>query len=102
MSREAEREMLTNFFSAYFHEDWQIEAESPDAVVRAYAKVATAGHLRALSVAILNYIELFETDERLEESLSSELGSYYLPSFDRHSAKVWLRHVASLLREAPT
>ena len=100
MRAESERELLENFFSAYFNEDWHCDAESTEQVVAEYVSVASADEAKALAEAILNYSKRFTSDHEIETGLCQELGCYYLPSGDRLSAKDWLKNVASqLLRD---
>jgi hypothetical protein len=97
MSTESGQEVLKNFFSAYFNQDWHCDAESTEQVVAEYASLASAPQAKALAEAILNYSTRFASDQELENGLYRELGCYYLPSGDGLSAKDWLKNVASQL-----
>jgi hypothetical protein len=97
MNRQPQHSLLQNFFSAYFHEDWPCEAESPEAVVAGYVRTAKPSHLRSLSKAIQEYSREFASDRELEENLFKDLGCYYRPSTQGLSAKAWLENVANQL-----
>jgi hypothetical protein len=95
---EAERLMLKDFFAAYFHQDWDCDADTPRQVVDDYLRVGwPKKHLDTLSMAIRRYADSHANDAELEEKLLSELGCYYLPSADGISAREWLQMIADQL-----
>ena len=103
MKKQTEQLLLGNFFSAYFHEDWPCEAETPEVVVAGYVRTATPSDVRSLAEAIRNYSAEFANDMELEEKLFKDLGCYYRPSAEGLSAKAWLESVANqLFRENRT
>ncbi len=103
MNTQEERALLRNFFSAYFHEDWPCDAETPEAVVAGYMRRAKVGDMRSLGAAIRSLCREFSDDRDLEITLFRDLGSYYRPSLDSVSARAWLEGVArELLREHPS
>lgn len=92
---------LRDFCSAYFHEDWILEAEAPDQIVSSFlAGGWSAGDLRELAGQMLRFADAYSDDTALEQALFSELGCYYRPSVDKISAREWLQHVASILLAA--
>ena len=92
---------LKDFFSAYFHEDWVLEAENPDQVVSNYLAFGwNAKELKELASQMARFTESISDDAALEQALFSELGCYYIPSVDKVSARAWLQHIASELRDA--
>lgn len=94
---------LLQFFSAYFHQDWNLEAAHPDEVVHAFMKAAISrNNLINLASNIEIYADSKPDDDAAEIGLFNELGCYYLPSADGIGAKAWLYHVASLLRSSYT
>ena len=97
---ENDLELLTNFFSGYFHEDWDCDASSPAEVAASYIRTASPQDVRLLHEAIIHYVECIREDADLEKKLFSELGCYYLPSGDRLSARNWLLSIADLLGKA--
>jgi len=96
--KDPKQELLVNFFSAYFHEDWPCEAKTPEEVVTAYAKGTVSDEkIGILCKAILEFSRRFDDEKELEEKLFSELGCYYTPSADGLSPKEWLKRVVSQL-----
>ena len=93
----ASEESLKNFFSCYFHEDWSIEAHSPDKIVSRFARSAAPHDVQALSAAIRDLSQQFASENELEKGLFAHFGCYYRPSADGLSARSWLQHVADLL-----
>lgn len=96
MSKE-NYELLKQFFGAYFHEDWDLEAENPKEIVALYAADVAEDQRRAVGKAILRYIDHVGDDTELKEKLFSELGCYYTPDADELAARDWLKRVAAQL-----
>ena len=90
-------EALRDFFSAYFHEDWPCEADTPADVVSSYVSSAPPSEVERLRGAIIRLVENEQEDAGLEKKLMPELGCYYLPSADGLTAKKWLLEVADLM-----
>jgi len=97
MSDSIQREMLSNFFSSYFHQDWFCDDDSTESVVREFSRTVTPSQKRELGEAIRAYSTHFDNDEELEKDLFASLGCYYRPSGDGLSAKAWLNGVADQL-----
>jgi len=74
MTTQADLSLLRTFFSAYFHQHWNCDAESPESVVRSFVAVATPDERIVLAGAIVKYAAGFESDKELEERLFRELG----------------------------
>jgi hypothetical protein len=98
MATEADQSSLERFFSAYFNEDWDCDAENPEGVVRRFKAEATPEERTMLAAAIVKYAAEFGSDKELEEGLFRELGCYYMPSGVGLSCKVWLEQIAEELR----
>jgi hypothetical protein len=98
MATEADLSRLEKFFSAYFNQDWNCDAENPEGVVRGFKAEATPEERTMLAAAIVKYAAGFASDKELEEGLFRELGCYYMPSGVGLSCKVWLEHIAEELR----
>jgi len=98
-AQDYDREALENFFSAYFHEDWPCEAPTPVGVVENYLRSAKATEVARLRSAILRYAEKESDNAALERKLLTELGCYYRPSADGHTAKNWLHDLAALMEK---
>ena len=96
-----DRDRLKDFFAAYFHEDWLVDAAGPDEVISAYLNDGpTRDELLGLSDSILRFADGGLDDARLEQALFAELGCYYQPSIDQVSARAWLEQIATTLLEA--
>jgi hypothetical protein len=95
---------LKQFFGAYFHQDWTLDASDPNDIVRLFmSDGCTTNELAHLANDMEHYAATKIDDATTEEGLFSELGCYYLPSADGVGAKAWLYHVAKLLRSiSPT
>lgn len=89
--------MLKQFFSAYFHQDFLLDAVNPDDVIEEYKKENTIEHRTLLRKAILDYVEKITSDDELNKKLLSELGCYYRTEADGMSARSWLQKVAEQL-----
>jgi len=98
MATEADLSRLERFFSDYFNQDWDCDAENPEGVVRRFKEEATPEERTMLAAAIVKYAAGFASDKELEEGLFRELGCYYMPSGVGLSCKVWLEHIAEELR----
>ena len=92
---------LHQFFGAYFHQDWTLEAVSPDEIVHIFLNDGFCrNELLNLAADVETYADSKPNDAVTEEGLLNELGCYYLPSVNGIGAKAWLYHVAKLLRSA--
>ena len=96
-----ELEVLRQFFGAYFHQDWMMDAPEPDHVVQLFIDdQRTSDEPTMLARLIEKYAASVVDDAVLERGLLTELGCYYMPSADGVAARVWLRHIANLLLPA--
>jgi hypothetical protein len=95
-TKQNDNETLKKFFSAYFHQDWEYEADTPSEVVLDFLHDATAASVVRLRNAILSYVEDNEIIE--EEALDTEFGCEYLPSSEGLTPKEWLLSIAELLK----
>ena len=93
MNEQAQNVLLTEFFSTYFHEDFLLDADNPDAVIARYSNITNAEERRALSSAIQNFSAKVSSDEELEDKLFREYGCYYRPSGEGVSARKWLKKI---------
>jgi hypothetical protein len=94
-------DQITNFLSGYFHEDWEVEAETDADVV---ALLQRSGIPSLSVVALADELEAVATERESEASdewLLKAHGCYYQPSADGLSGSDWLRHLAALMRNSP-
>jgi hypothetical protein len=98
---QKEQDALRQFFGAYFHEDWPMDAGGPDEVVASFLREGrSAEELSRLAQMIDAYAAMASDDAALERALFTDLWCYYIPSADGVGARAWLRHVANLIRAA--
>lgn len=92
---------LKQFFGAYYHQDWTLDASDPDDVVHLFIRDENStSKLLNLANNLEQYVAAKEDEATTEKELLSELGCYYVPSADGIGAQEWLYHVARLLRSA--
>lgn len=80
---------LENFLSAYFHQDWRVEHDTPDAVASSFIDGeddAQVGEVRAE----LTRLAGMELDEAALAERLRALGSEYDPTRDGGSWQGWL------------
>jgi hypothetical protein len=98
MITDSQREILRQFFAGYFHQDWPLEADTPDQVISNYARQRSdRSALIELRDAIIAFIADHPDDDDLADALFRELGCYYSPEALGESTKQWLLHVADEL-----
>ena len=87
---------LRNFLSAYFHQDWAVEHDTPGAVVDYYIEGESAQQVAQLrdEIARLLSQDLDEDDLALQVR---ELGSEYDPGQDGGNYQDWLRGIEERL-----
>ena len=89
-------DQLVQFFSGYFHEDWDLDADTPEAVVAMYVDAAPAS-TQPLAKAIRRLLATPSTDKELSDHLFTDLGCYYDPEADGLTTRAWLLSVAQQL-----
>lgn len=99
MITESQRATLRQFFAGFFHQDWRVEADTPDQVISNYANQLTdRSTLGELSEAIAAFIADHPDEDDLANALFRQLGCYYAPKAIGESTKQWLLHVAEKLK----
>jgi len=89
---------LIGFFGGWFHQDWDLEAASPDEILENYLTQADRAERAALSAAIRNYVEMCPDDHLLRDRLFQDLQCYYDPSRDGVSPRAWLLSIVERLQ----
>lgn len=88
---------LYQFFAAYFHQDWDLEADDWEGIVDGYvADHPAAQQLQTLAQEVDDLREARREPE-LEEFLVNIVGVYYVP--ESHTYRVWLGEIAQQLRQ---
>lgn len=91
---------LYQFFAAYFHQDWDLEADDWQGIVDNYVNDdPTAGPLRTLAQEI-DDLRGARGEPDLEQFLVRTVGVYYAPQ--PLTYKEWLGQVSDRLREQAT
>lgn len=99
MSSTSHHARLSQFFSGYFHEDWELEAEDPNRIIDIYLSQRTdREHLFRLAADLDALTSSELSDDALSRLLFVELGCYYDPAADGLSARAWLQQVSCRLR----
>ncbi|BBO34338.1 contact-dependent growth inhibition system immunity protein [Lacipirellula parvula] len=100
MAEFKDHQLLRDFFSAYYHEDWDADHHDAAGVIREYINEGrNPSHLSALADAIADLVRRAGNDVDLEDCLLRSLGCYYMPSSDGLSASEWLTHILQILRQ---
>lgn len=90
---------MKQFFGAYFHQDWNLDASDPDDVIRLFIG---DGHSTSELINLAEDIEKCAAnqidDAADQEGILKELGCYYMPNADGIGTRAWLDHVVKLLR----
>lgn len=80
---------LQNFLSAYFHQDWRVEHDVPDAVVSDFLDHEGEAEIAAVRADLARLQERGLDESALGAQLR-ELGSEYDPSLDGSRWRDWL------------
>jgi len=88
---------LTQFFSSYFHQDWQLEADTPSDVVTNYRSSEPPASVEAASQELSKLLEMPIAPADLEAFILDELGCYYDPQSENQTVREWLESVQKSL-----
>ncbi|MFC4728658.1 contact-dependent growth inhibition system immunity protein [Coralloluteibacterium thermophilus] len=89
---------LENFFSAYFHQDWTQEQDSPEGVVAYYVANESEDEVEGLREDI-DRLRAEDLDEDALEALFLDYGCSYDPAADGMTRREWLDDLARQLAE---
>jgi hypothetical protein len=97
-----ELDTLRQLFGAYFHQDWTLDADTPELIVDQFVADSgrTAEELTRLARLSQAFAAASPDEATLERALLTELGCYYAPSAEGATASAWLEHVAGRLSAA--
>jgi hypothetical protein len=96
-----QHELLRAFFAGFFHQDWRIEADTPEGVVTHYAtQTNDSARLPELHDAILAFVADHPDEDELADALLGQLSCYYSPRALGESTKAWLLHIAEQVKNA--
>ena len=89
---------LSQFFGAYFHQDWGLDSESPDHVVDEYLRENSRETVDKARRELGRLLEQSLSEKQLAcEALA--LGRYYDPRADGIPLREWLRTLETTLAD---
>ena len=90
---------LDEFFGCYFHEDWAIDSQSYEDVIKEYARENQADTVNSTISELAGLLRDSEADA---DSLSMlyEFGCYYYPPWNGDTVSGWLEKVLDKLKSA--
>jgi hypothetical protein len=100
-SQNKDHELLAQFFGGYFHQDWDLDSETPADVVALYMRDSTPEEVDHLEAAISRLIDGDFENSELEESLFRDYTCLYLPRGAGQTAREFLQNILSSLSAKP-
>ncbi|MEZ0341882.1 contact-dependent growth inhibition system immunity protein [Mycobacterium sp. pV006] len=99
MSAQSVSRSLSHFFGAYFHEDWDLEADDWKGIVDGYVRdeEPSSDLLRLLATEI-DDLNAVGTEDDVAGLVTRTLGANYYP-LPEVSYREWLSQVAAWLRQ---
>jgi lysophospholipase L1-like esterase len=88
---------LHRFFAAYFHQDWDLEADDWEGIVDGYAADHPAAELLRRLAQEIDGLREARPEPDLEQFLVYTVGAYYEPN--PLTYKEWLGQIADRLRQ---
>jgi hypothetical protein len=99
MITELQRKTLRHFFATYFHQDWYLEAGTPEQVISMYATdVNDPITIDTLVDGIGAFIVDHPNENDLSHALSREMGCYYSTKALEQSTREWLLYVTRMVQ----
>lgn len=97
---EQDRERLSQFFGAYFHQDWDLDGPTWQDVVLVFVK--SQSRERALDVlnSIRSWLRSATSDAQIARELQ-EFGCEYNPQPDGITDREWVEQVAKFIADGP-
>lgn len=91
---------LFQFFGSYFHQDFDLEGDDWEDLVKSFLQHESRDRALAVSNELRQLLAMKLEDERLSEMLLRDLGSYYDPGPDGLSSTNWLRAMIRYINES--
>ncbi|MDQ1541393.1 MAG: hypothetical protein QOH29_2119 [Actinomycetota bacterium] len=92
-------EALQEFFLAYFHPDWQLDAGSWSEVVEDFVRTSDPELVDRVEADLLELVAEPTADAELHDAIVREYSLFYDPARDGLTMRAWLE---SLARELQT
>jgi hypothetical protein len=90
---------LQEFFLAYFHPDWQLDADSGSEVVEDFVRTSDPKFVDRVKVDLRELVVEPISDAEMHDTIIREYSLFYDPTRDNLTMRAWLE---SLLRELQT
>ncbi|MGE2734445.1 contact-dependent growth inhibition system immunity protein [Mycolicibacterium vaccae] len=88
---------LHRFLAAYFHQDWDMEADGWEGIVDTYSSDHPSGHHLKTLAREIDDLRVARDEAALENFLVETIGVYYGP--EPLTYKEWLAQIAERLRQ---
>lgn len=88
---------LYTLFGAFFHQDWMVDYENEEMVIREYVTGGSAEEVGRTLEELDQFISLDLPVSELDKVMFDDLGCYYKPEPDGSSMRDWLLWVRSTL-----
>lgn len=85
--------MYSNFFGAYFNQDWMRESSIPSEIVKNYAEVSGQEGITKTVQILEKLLQEVQDDDELEELVFNQFQCCYDPTPDGKSVREWLTDV---------
>ncbi|TFE37102.1 hypothetical protein E3E14_30270 [Streptomyces sp. ICN441] len=82
---------------AYFHQDFDVEADTPLGVVAVFRDSEPAGTVEALHAEIVALLATDSAEKDLARVWLEDAGAYYDPRIDGTTVRDWLREMTEVL-----
>jgi hypothetical protein len=90
---------LGQLMGAYFHQDWDVEANDDRGIVDLFIRGEPALAVQ-LPAEIDRVLRELDSEDELRHYLLEELGSYYLADSDGNTYRTWLTRIAEQVRRS--
>ncbi|MEU4172814.1 contact-dependent growth inhibition system immunity protein [Streptomyces sp. NPDC026665] len=90
---------LTALGQAYFHQDFDMEADTPIGVVEKFRQLEAPESTAALRAEILSIVEAGLNDDDIAEIWFEEAGACYDPRYQGLSLQDWMHRMSETLTE---
>jgi hypothetical protein len=90
---------LSQFFGCNFHQDWDIEAEDDEGLVRLFRNSAQDAHVADARKELDAFLAEELTEDELGTILLGSFYCYYDPSYFGFTNRQWLERIRGFLAE---
>ncbi|WP_455883707.1 contact-dependent growth inhibition system immunity protein [Pseudomonas putida] len=93
---------LQQFLAGYFNQDWVDDHESANDVIDSFISEASKETMTKVQLELDKLIATKKNDKELQDYLFSDIGCYYYYLNEWQDGKMWLQHVALVLKNGKT